>query len=161
MWRHSTHLLIAVGLASASCAPTATFHRTDGPPIEGTIVDSDATSLTLEVPDRVPHGRLIALRKTQVTIAREALFDVDHPGNVIAALSVLPIGASVYLLSAGAEGLSRGGVSGELAGGLLTGMGAGSAIAGVAMLSGGLWAWGVSRHDTAIYLAPGGVSGRF
>lgn len=159
--RHPTHLLIAAGLASSSCATTARFHRTDGPPVDGIVVDSDAETLTIDVPYHVPQHRRIVRRTTQATIDRATLTDVDHPGNEVAVLSVLPIGASVYLLERGADGLSRGGVSGELGGGILTGLGIGSVAAGIGMLAWGLSTWGESRYATAIHLAPGGVSGRF
>ena len=67
------------------CAP-ATIYRTDGPPLEAVIEDSDAT--TLRVRDEA--GQRYALGQTQVS-------DIDHPGDrhFLAGIIITAMGAII------------------------------------------------------------------
>jgi hypothetical protein len=81
--------LAALLTMTLSCAEsTAIVTRPNGPPLEGEIDSSDATTLRLRGPD----GSLVTLDQPGVS-------EIDHPGNVWAALGLgVAAGSTLFLL---------------------------------------------------------------
>lgn len=62
---------------SGACSTTATVYRTNGPPVEATIEESDAHALYL----RDENGNRFSLGQYEIS-------KIDHPGNVAAAIGL-------------------------------------------------------------------------
>jgi len=67
----------------AACASTATITMSDGTVVETEIVESDETSITVED------------KGERQTIARTAIADIDHPGNVALTAGILLLAGGV------------------------------------------------------------------
>jgi len=68
---------LCFALSLGACSPYAIIERRSRPPIEARIIASDASTMTLEQ----PTGRTL-------TIGRDHIIDIDHPGNVAMALGL-------------------------------------------------------------------------
>jgi hypothetical protein len=78
--------LVLCGLAG--CSTTASISRVDGLRYEANILDSDANSLRV----RDVYGR-------ELTVSREEVADIDHPGNVSFTVGLVLIAMSVPMIS--------------------------------------------------------------
>src|SRR5215831_16096592 len=87
--RRGFRALVVLLTASMGCAESAAFvSRPNGPPLEGEIDSSDASTLRL----RGAGGNLVELSQSEVS-------DIDHPGNVLAGIGLgLAAGSALSLL---------------------------------------------------------------
>jgi len=125
-------------LLATACSTTATIHRNRGPAFEATVTRSEPDALYVRADDgreyRVPAGEVR---------------DVDHPGNVLALLGGISLGAAALVAAAPTgDGVDRD----QQQQGKLFAAGV-YGVLGLALFVPGLAIW-LRSHDAASSLRP-------
>ena len=133
-------ILILLILATNACS-SATIYRHGAPDLEATLVGGNEQYLYVETDD----DRVVRIERKKVT-------EIDHPGNIAAA-----IGGGLSLLGGGLVYLGATGQPGLEGNGYLTAIGAIFLIPGVITLASGMITWGRSAaaaNERDLQLAP-------
>lgn len=157
-----SHLLAALlAPALVACSSAATLYRRDAPPVEGRIVHTDRAGVIVATDD----GLLI--------VPREAITDIDHPGNVALTIGALTVGVSAVAIVGALDAHEQGERTGK------PDYGTGAALVlseGVILMVAGLLPllWGASTYvgstrragraaepSVSVHVAPTGVLVRF
>lgn len=97
-FNHATKLVFGFSLATIAtgCGNTATISRANAPDLEGQIVSSDEHNLYVKTAG-----------ESAMTVSRDNVTDVDHPGNVAATIGGIITAYGAVNIAAGAGDCDR------------------------------------------------------
>jgi len=124
-FNHGPTLVFCFSLAAfaTGCGNTATITRVNAPELDGEIRASDSQNIYIKTAGNTP-----------MSVPRETITDIDHPGNVAATIGAIVTGYGIANIAMGAGDCDRGGAA------YCTGVFLPAAI-GLPIMSWGLYTW--------------------